>query len=148
MLPTVRWMESREFWTPDQKEIEVALSLLEQYFGRDKEALVSESRLRLLLLSLAYLRSGTALRIARFLDENHPDFAAKMVESIREDLAMPKDSPMRIGAHVMSSRIKHLAAVKVLSQIFSKERLEVVRGAIEALGEAEERDAAEDGEPL
>lgn len=141
MLPTVRWMESREFWTPDQKDIEVALELLEQYFGRDKEALVSEGRLRLLLLSLAYLRSGTALRIARFLDENRPEFAAKMVEAIREDLAMPKDSALRIGAHVMSSRIKHLAAVRVLSQIFAKERLDVVRDAIEALQQAEARDA-------
>lgn len=146
MLPTVRWMEAREFWTPDQKEIEVALALLEQYFHRDKEVLASESRLRLLLLSLAYLRSGTALRIARYLDEQHPEFAAKMVDAIRDDLSMPGDSALRIGAHVMSSRIKHLAAVKVLSQIFAKERLDVVRGAIEALRASEDERDAKDGE--
>jgi hypothetical protein len=140
MLPTVRWMESREFWAPEQGELEVALDLLERLFGDGSEVLENESRLRLLLLSLAYLRSGTARRISRFLDQAHPQFAAKLVDAIKQDLMMPKESALRVGAHVMASRIKHLAAVKVLSQIFGKERLDIVREAIVALRNADERD--------
>ena len=131
-------MESREFWAPEQSEIEVVLDMLEFYFAKDAQTLKNEQRLRLLLLSMAYLRSGTALRIARFLDESHPEFAQKMVDTIREDLAMSEGNALRIGAHVMASRIKHLAAVKVLSKVFAKERLEVVKGAIEALNNYED----------
>ncbi len=140
MLPTVRWMEAREFWTPDDEQMSGAIEMLEEYFSRGDDVLRTESRLRLLLLSLAYLRSGTALRIARYLDEAHPDFAQRMVDAIRADLATPNENATRIGSHVMASRIKHLSTVKVLSKVFAKERLKVIRDAVAALN-SEERSA-------
>lgn len=127
-LPIIRGMESREHWLSESQEIVDRLDEFGELLERNPNPLTKAFVIELLGL-MAYLHSGYALRIVSFFDEHNPEFAQILIDLLQQ----MKDLDADIALHVMASRIRCLKNMKVLSTVFSKERISMVVAAVNAV---------------
>jgi intracellular multiplication protein IcmW len=121
----IAFMETVETWTPDQsEEAEAALKELGKTLENiDNADLENEDPF---IDILTFLRTGAGLRLLQCLDTANPGAASKILIYAEENSQNQDDAPsIFLRRNIVFERLR------LLSRVFSKERLDLVQKAIE-----------------
>lgn len=124
-------MEVCEKWVFDRyRGVEEQIVALGEMLPETLEGIPGEDRLSFvndLIVLSAYMRSGRAMRVAKYIEQSVPEFVDILHRIARE---AEVDKIDRIALRVLTERIVFMERTHVIGTLFSPERLRYVYEAV------------------
>lgn len=119
LAKVLQMMERVEHWTVDDVEsvVRELINLGKKISTSDRDSLTSSSES--ILLVMAYINCGKAMRIMNWLDENHPGLSFHYTLEARQ---MDDTDAGRL----MIDRLRAIKTVQLLSEIFTPSRTRLI----------------------